>query len=452
MLDPVSGWLACVGVIAVAGALLHYRAGSFEALGVMVALSFLAPVWLQFEILGLPFNIQTTAACMALAAFVVRDGRTIISPLVLLDVAVALMVIVHVLSDMGRGTPVALVGLRAYGEWGIPYVAGRYAMRSGTPSERLAWCVAAVVALLGAGGAVEACFQDNPWEAIFGSRPDDPYVRNPVRLGFDRAFGPTRHPIFFGLLGVQLMAWPLALVGWSSDLRRKSAAVLAVILGVCGVLSTISRGPILGLALMCAGASIIWIPRSRWFWGALTLGACCWIALVPGSLIRAVEKSAVEDPKPFNAEVHGEWISDYSSASSRLLALKAYWPAFCKAGLWGYGTAAVTEFPPRVPHVPKAAKSHYVLRLVDNAYLLMGLRFGWLGMASFTLIAICAVGTGCWMAWDRSVGGLAGWLATAIGSTAVILVSVWFSYDMGFAYLWSCGLLGGLASTQSELP
>ena len=61
--------------------------------------------------------------------YVFHPKARILSPLTLLDCCIAMMWICHVTSDsFATGLTFALP-LSAYGEWALPYVAGRFAIR-----------------------------------------------------------------------------------------------------------------------------------------------------------------------------------------------------------------------------------------------------------------------------------------------------------------------------------
>ena len=148
-------------------------------------------------------------------------------------------------------------------------------------------------------------------------------------------------------------------------------------------------------------------------------------------------------------ELDGEMVI-HSSTRNRLLLLKAYAPAFRHAGWFGYGTHATDSFPPNIPHLPESARSMDVLRIVDNSYLLFGLRFGWLGMCLLIMMLGTSIWTGVKLTNDRTLSGLTGPLAGAIAATSLAMLTVFMSDDFAFPLFWTAGILSGLASTRSQ--
>ena len=76
----------------------------------------------------------------------------------------------------------------------------------------------------------------------------------------------------------------------------------------------------------------------------------------------------------------GEEKVRYSMAFNRIYVFRVYGVAIQKAGLFGFGTEAVTGFPINVPLGQQDLETLREIRTVDNAFLLMGLRFGYLGL------------------------------------------------------------------------
>ena len=177
----------CVVLISAVGAWIFLKYGASEALGNAVVLTFGLPVWLTVPIAGMPIGIRTFVGLAFLVAFAFRGPWKILSPLTFLDATVIGIVILHMISDMYYGASAVAVWNQAYGEWGIPYAAGRYAMRSQRSLEQLAWCVTAVLVVLAVGGIIEMVSGINLWEVVFGIRPEEGFTRKAARFGFKRA-------------------------------------------------------------------------------------------------------------------------------------------------------------------------------------------------------------------------------------------------------------------------
>jgi hypothetical protein len=193
-------------------------------------------------------------------------------------------------------------------------------------------------------------------------------------------------------------------------------------------------------------AGTIWWRWSRWLMVVCAAGVLLLAFTDTEEMVRMFEKVGGETGYQQPTHIlNGEEI-EVSSASGRLLILKVFGPALKQAGWLGYGSAAVVDFPPRVPGLPKDVASRKRLGLVDNAFVLYGLRFGWLGALTFTTLFAVAAVTAFANSWDRSMGTLSGVLGSMVVAMAISLLTVWFSYDMGFEVLWSMGTIGGLAA------
>jgi hypothetical protein len=448
VIEATNGWILCIALLAALGLASFVRHGAATALGVIVAASFVAPVWLLAPISGFPLRVPTCAAVIGLLLFTFRSPRQLLSPLVLLDLLIVSIMVVHAASDTFHDQALGASALRAYGEWAVPYFAGRYAMREVKSADRIACCLSIVVIALGVGGLVEMLTGMNFWEVIFGDRPVEGFSRDASRFGLKRAYGPTLHPIFFGLLILTLTPWPMALLNWARD-RYERVLAATSLTSLVGIIAPVSRSPILGLAAMLALTSAIRVRWTRWIVGAMGILFATWMIVDFNSVLFTFESMVNEHRRPANFHLDGERVV-MSSASQRLVLLQVYWPALRESGVLGYGTSATSMFPPRVPYLPKEDRARKVLRLVDNAYVLMGLRFGWSGTSLFLVLLLTAGWTGIRLAWDRSTGMLAACLGTSILSIAGVLTTVWFSYDMGFEILWSIGILAGLAARQKE--
>ncbi len=449
MLDGTAGWIICTGVIGLIASVVFVRKGATLALGIAVALSFAVPVWLEIPIAGMPFSVQTSIAAIFLLAFAIRSPWEIRTPIVLLDVAIAALVVLQTCSDTyHQGFPVAN-GLLAYGEWALPYVAGRFALRNSNNLEPLALVLSGIVIALSLGSVIESVFKINPWEIAFGERPLDGFSRTAGRFGFKRAYGPTLHPIFFGLLILILLPWTLALQNWAQNAIQRGVGIAGMIAGSIGILGSVSRAPFLGLVGFYAIFGLMWWKASRWILTVLCIGGCGWAAFNFSEMVTAFEHFGGEERRQTDLALDGHKV-ELSSVAHRVVMWQVFWPALSEAGALGYGTDATSVLPPKVPYLPKDEKTRERLKYVDNAYLMFGLRFGWTGMVLFSLLLLTAAVTAFRMAMDRSAGVISGGLAAMTVALALNMITVWFSYDMGFEALWSFGVLAGLASQQKE--
>ena len=299
---------------------------------------------------------------------------------------------------------------------------------------------------LGLMAAVEAIARFHLAEVIYGLRPLDGISSNMSRWGLKRAFGPARHPIYFGTL--QLLLFPWAMYAAS---RAKHAAGPAWWYAVpmttaVGIVSTLSRGPILGLLAALYGAT--GIVKSRW---RVTMLICLVLGLGVAVTQRETvlkwlqiwsgEAERLRKPKIIVDEEQVE----YTGTMSRIYLFDVYGLAMRRAGLLGFGSERVTGFPIRVPVGPQHAETLKHVRFIDNVYILLTLRFGYLGVVCFLALGLSAVWNFTRMSFVRGAG-LAFYanMAGALAGTMLVLATVWMPQDFGFMFLFSAGASAGL--------
>lgn len=446
MLHDFPGWLLCVSLISLLWFYHWVRRGPVAALGAAVVMSFACPVWLQVDFGGLPFDVRTTVTCIAMAGYLVHPQGKIYSPLTLLDFAIAALCICHAAADSFAVGISPVLPLRAYGEWALPYVAGRFAIRDRNDLHQIAPWAVGVITVLSIAAVGEAVTGVNPWEWIFGNRPEELFRRSSERLGFKRAFGPTSQPIFLGMIIAVLLPWVISLWQSASSSTVRLVTFSAAGLAVVGTVSTISRTP----ALTILG-TIILVLAMRFQVLRLPLAAVFTFVIIgfaafPDQVTIRVSEWTGGIEKPRLIEVDGEAVIT-SSSKSRLHVFGIYRDALVKAGPFGYGSKATTGFPLQIPGMEGSFKSANLFYTVDNAYVLLTLRFGWLGGVCLVILFLTAIGTGLSLFREHPEelfpGAIAGLLVVVAGFS---LMLVFMSYDFGFLLLWTFGILSGLAS------
>lgn len=443
MFDQTTSWILGVGVSLALGALFAFRRGAEVGLGVAVITSLAFPVWQKPQLLGLPLGVRTVVAAVALLAYAVRFPRRIWSPLTVLDGMIASLVIVHAVSDSIASKDILASCLHAYGEWALPYVAGRYALRgAGAGTDTLARWVCGLLILLAAGTTYECLNHVNLWEQVFGSIPAEGRI-SAQRFGLLRASGPTAHPIFYGLALVALAPWPLSLFSWERDWQGKLLPLAAALSVLAGLLSTISRGPVLAYLGMFALALAARQAWARWVVGigVLLLGVV--ISLDPMGFLKQLEDATAPTSAAQMIEIDGKTVP-VNSTLVRVWLYQAYAPALRASGALGNGSHATEEFPVNVPRMPSSAKTVDQLKWVDNAYLLIGLRFGWIGLTILGLWLAANIWTGWRLSSDRADGVFGLWTGSMFIMIALTFLTVWMCYDFGFELLWMSGALAGM--------
>ena len=297
---------------------------------------------------------------------------------------------------------------------------------------------------------IESLTNVNPFEFVFGNRPTELAGRSAARLGFKRAFGPTTHPIFFGMMMAVLTPW-LACMWQSFESRRMHA--LNVLVGAVtfgGIVFTGSRTPVLTVLVATVFALALRFRVLRWPLGLSLALALAALAAFPNEITDALSRWSGGGDKPMLIEIDGEAVVT-SSSRSRLHVFGIYSDALVKAGPFGYGTQATTGFPLRIPGMEGTFKSANLFKMVDNGYILLTLRFGWLGGVCLLILFLTAIRTGLSLYWDRPdqlfPGAVACLLVIVAGFS---LLLVFMNYDFGLPLLWTIGVLSGLASSRIE--
>ena len=451
MLSGVAGWAVCIGVVVAVGLVLYLRRGPVASLGPAMVVSFLFPVWLEEKIGGIPFSVQTSVAVITMLAYVCHPNGRILSPLTLLDFGIALLFCSHLLTEVMIDGVYLALPFRAYGEWVLPYVAGRFAVRDTNDLKAISPWVMGVLVLLAIASCVESVARVNVFELLFGDRPVELSNRNAARLGFKRAFGPAMHAIFFGMLMVVLTPWLCCQYQNLESRISRKWTVCAFAVAFLGILSTVSRTPVLTVigAAMILLATLV--KPVRWPVAATGILAVLAFVVFPGQVVDVVSEYTGGGHQKRLMAVDGE-AEVYSSSRSRLLVVKKYSDTMMKAGFTGYGTRATSKFPPDIPHLLGKEENRQSMKMVDNAYVLFTLRFGWLGCGALILL-LCTSVFCCWTLYAERPDQ---WFAAAMGAmlfvyTTFSLNLVWQSYDFGLPVLSTLGVVSGLCSYRSAM-
>ncbi|MFK7738447.1 MAG: hypothetical protein AB8B50_20650, partial [Pirellulaceae bacterium] len=88
---------------------------------------------------------------------------------------------------------------------------------------------------------------------------------------------------------------------------------------------------------------------------------------------------------------------------------------------------------------------------IDNTYILLTLRFGYLGAGFFALAILLSLWQFFFIAnryRGRSIGSLAGCLGATLFAASVVLATVWMPPDIGFPFVWTLGASSGLMGSH----
>ncbi|MCA9073546.1 MAG: O-antigen ligase family protein [Planctomycetaceae bacterium] len=450
MIPIETAWWGALVLIVSIWAIVLRRSGPYVAFGVAIVLSFLAPGWIEMEFLGLPFDVRLSVAIVALTGYGLHPDSRIWTPLTLPDLVIAAMMTLHIVSDLVVEGFSWSILLRAYGEWTLPFYAGRYAVRNQQELRKIAPWVMVVLGLLSVEAIIEVLTGINLWEVLFARKAGDFVPDLGRRWGFMRASGTAINPIFYAMILLLLLPWVSVTYSNPQSRGRRWKAAIVTILSVLGMCATISRGPIAGLIIAIASYGVIrWRPL-RWIVATLlTVTVIC--SVIWPKEVLDLTRMGVQDQHRNQevVELDGEEL-EYSGSLTRILLFRAYSRALRNAGFLGYGTEAVRDFPPNIPHLPRKSEAIYLMRHVDNAYVLIGLRFGWLGIATFCLLPLTTFWTAIVLAQTSDLRGVCTWYAAVMAGAAAVLLTVYFAHDFGFVFLWSCGIVSGLATAAVQ--
>lgn len=429
-----------------------FRWGPGRSLAVIVPLTWLMPAWLMLpiadgapnSIVGSGLDIKVTVGAASLILYCFMPGRTFPIRMVPSDFAMMALLVAHVGIDTWHDGFDWFVPGRSYAEWYLPYVAGRLAIQS---YEDVAWIWRTLVIvgiILSVCAVIEAISMTNPFEWLFGQRPLEGYRRESIRWGIRRAYGPAMHPIYLGVVLVMTLGWSIN--SGMLALRRLASPfwIFSAIPILLGILATGSRGPIFGSVITVFAFIFFLLPKSRIPLGVLVAVGIGGAIAFQEPIVRKLEQWSGE--RQWEIQIEGETRLT-SSVRSRFNLLEVNRIALQRSGLIGFGTIAVSGFPINVPLGPIEAEAIKSVWAVDNSYILMMLRFGYVGAGLLLLSAVLSVGQFYWIA-QKYPDSRVQWLCCSVGgamlATLLVQCTVWMPHEIGFPLVWTWGLSAGL--------
>ncbi|HEX4131143.1 MAG TPA: hypothetical protein VHZ24_13975 [Pirellulales bacterium] len=437
-------WLVCcvaLGAIVVRSA---WKRGPRYALGCAMAWSVLVPVWVEWRIGALPIDVRIVTCIIGLSAYCLHPSVRLRSRLVGADWALIALGVVHLVSDAKNSGFRFSDVLRIYGEWAVPYLTGRLAVQSFPDARALVPVMSGVCVALAVWAATESIAGVNPANAVFGARPRDLTPMIDTRLGLKRAEGPTRNAIYLGMLFVMLLPWTV----YGATLALSGAArvwlLAAPIVALVGLFCTVSRSAFLACIVSLYLTALLRWRRARWSLLAAAALVVAGVMWQREAVIDALHRWAGDDQGKL-VTIDGKKVA-YSGTVHRLMLPSLYRNAMAKAGWLGFGTDLTSTFPLKIGVGDKSSAPSSILKFVDNAFILLQLRFGYLGVACFCLFL---ASTAWYMgrAATRFAGpdGLfCGLLCGVIVGVAVALLTVWLPQDFGFWLICTAGIATGL--------
>lgn len=438
-----------------------WRHGKEYALGAGMAASLLAGTWFDITVLNTRINVTMATAIVLLFVYSTHSWREIFRHLGLLDYLVGAITIWHIVVDTYHGEQPLSVAAQAYGQWMLPYAAGRYAFLHRSSLLKLGPVFAIAGTIISLLCIAEAWTGTNLWETVFTPRDELVTFKGQLRYGIAyRACGPTRHAILLSIAALTLIPYAVSMtqkgIDWFPKLGKWNqwlGTVLLVVL-VLGMASSISRGPVLTLVLATCLA-IAWLYRpAAWAVFALLAVSTVWIASDWDGFIRLLETDEKQYQRSAIVQVDGRKDPVIQSGTrNRLNILHVYGPIFVKGGALGYGSTASSGFPPRnLPGLPTDPVDRRRIKIVDNAFLNIGLAFGWVGLVLLSGLFIAAATTAFQLSRRASTYFFPldqrYFIATATLTIAFLfeIATVFWSYDYAFWILYMFGSIAGLSS------
>lgn len=434
--------LVASGVVLLLGLMASGR-GAREALWVAwpVALM-IVPTWMTVRFISLTIDARAALGAVAAVLLATRGGAGPGRRFVAADAVVAGMFLSEIVSALLNGElrPLTTPSLaRTY----LPYVVGRMYLGSETDIARAARPFALACLAIAALTAFECVSKVNVLQVVTGRRFSLLERGQGYRMGLRRAQGNVEHPIMMGNLLVLTLPWVLVLARSARFGIARPGWRLGPWIQGAGLIGTLSRGPILGGVAAAAGSAFFRRPRLRVPLALAGAGALAFSFMGGDDLVSALSESVDDQEQTI---VIGDQEYTYSGTRHRLLLYEIYGQQMAEAGLFGLGGDRGKS------DLEEGALNKFWS--IDNHYIGIVLARGYLYTALFALlVASCA-----WTLGRLGLGPegprawLAGDLAAALASVALVLFTVYMSASFGAAFYFAAGLAGNLRSLPSEDP
>ena len=430
-----------LGAIFAAAAFVWHKRNLFRAIGGLTICSLTIATWNTISVGGVEFDVRVAVAAIALLCVTLFHPRWLFNRLTIADTVVAMICFWQTFSEWNATGQIIEPFALSYGYWALPYLVGRCSAQSVSDLRFLGYVISGVCLLFAVASLVETLTKVDMFEVVFGAKPSLEYrLRKAIRWGFIRCEGPHRHPIFFGIMLLLMFPWSVWLIS-NSQGKGRGLAAAGILSTVAATMSTISRGPILGLPVLFTIASIVRFKRLLAAVSLLAIIFVTVLALNPDYLVSGTQWFAKLNGEPEKAVIIGAELQVNSSSMSRLLVIQHYWKPVRHAGMIGYGMTATEGFPPNVPFIPIDKMTGKPYPLIDNSYVLLTLRGGWLECLGFLLLHAAALFQISRLAKsDRRLLSFSRLLCGAICTHALLVFTVYPDYDFMFVFMWTVGI------------
>lgn len=446
-------WLSCVIALVLVYLMIAFFFRPAVAVGTVVPIAWLIPAWTSIEFAGELLNVKATVAICVLCLYPFLPKATFPIRLVPCDLAMLCLLVVHLVSDSINSGFQWMTPAFAYVEWVVPYLAGRLALQQRDDFIWI-WPVLAVVALtLTCAAIFESWFGTNPYELFFGLRPLEGTPRDVLRWGYRRAYATCFHPLYLGVLLCWLYAWLLYPAWRGLTGRASNVWLLLPLLGIFGPLASGSRGPVLAIFVVLLGTAFCYIQKARLGIAILAVALSIAFAFIHNPLLNALDhwSGETQHGRQLKEIELNENVEKFSSARARITLFRIFWTPLSRAGFFGYGSGAVSTFPPNVPTGTDEIHAMRDIWSVDNTYILVTLRFGYLGLICFLSVAVASLLQLVFVSDYQQECSQSFFTACLFGSTfatLVLIFTVWLPADFGFLLIWGFGASSGLYLSQ----
>lgn len=456
MITAESSFAIMLTLSCLAAAYVGIKWGKEFALGAGIGVSLLAGTWFQVEIRGTDINVTMATAAILLIVYACHSWRQIFRNVHALDCLMVVLMYWTIIVDMYHGGSLASVFVYSYGLWMLPYAAGRYSFVHADTFSKLAPLFATIVFFISITSVIESLTQVNLWEWLFCTVDDKVTRVKGLRFGLlYRAIGPTRNPIFLGIVFIAMLPFLIECATRTTATKSKLAfGLLGLAVTILGIIATVSRGPIICLGLIVAFSLAVSYRFARWSFVALAACLLIGFAAFPERTLQLLEEDGSGRTSRTVIQLDDSNAPEiYTGTRQRLLVPRIYGPIVASGGLFGFGSVDSSGFPPRnIPGLPTDPRTREMVRNVDNSYINVGLAFGVVGMTLFFLMWVCAIAYSL-----RLVPIFSTYFYPSQTVVAVVLSGVFFSlafqvftvhwsYDFGFWILYVVGMIAGLTS------
>jgi len=220
------------------------------------------------------------------------------------------------------------------------------------------------------------------------------------------------------------------------------------VLSIAGIATTGSRAAILAsfLLILLTSARLLttWKkPLYALIAASVVLALIFWDQTWKFAHVWSGEES-LEQSNRVTLEIDGEKVQN-SSTMGRLNLYMFYRKAMREGGFLGFGTERTDSFPVDVPVGARDEFSRTSLKFVDNHYILITLRFGWLGSAAFVAILTTAIVIPILSSQRYGMNGSSNFMypivSYSVFSASLALLTVWLAFDFGQLLLFFLGIL-----------